>query len=158
MVGLNDLLIATGPLDIQAIANIDVEELIAQLEPIYEESEELTEDQLLRLRDLKSAAIAAWDLIRAVESETAVQSPVNVSQRGWYAVGVMEEILYRNPRSPVRGDMINLHSAASSFAQAGEYKRSLHILDEALQSAEIRPGDQAYLESERARVRELDSH
>lgn len=152
---LDDLLVASEPLDVPAVARIDIEELIAQLESIYSGDQEITKDQLLKLRDLKSAAIVAWDIIRKVEKQTVRQSPINISQRGWYAVGLMEEILYRNPNSPMMGDLINLHSAASSFCSAGDYERSLSLLDEALKSPEIRPRLRDYLQNQRLRVTEL---
>lgn len=84
----------------------------------------MSREELQKLYHAKSGGIIQWDILKKADA------PMQVSQRGHYALAVIEEILYRHPESPVYNDQVNLLSAASAYANAGETDTAIKLLEE----------------------------
>ena len=101
----------------------ELETLIAELE-LIRDGKPVSQDKLQKLRDLKSGAIMTLDLLKRGASS------VEISERGHYTIGLIEEILHRDPQSPVYADPKNLLYAASAYSNAGRNDLTIPLLDE----------------------------
>ena len=103
----------------------DLERVIAELE-LIKKGKPVSPEELKKIRDLKSGAVIIWDILRKTDV------PVEVSERGHYTIGLIEEIGYRNPQSPVHNDPFNLIYAACAYKDAGRKDLAVLLLDEFL--------------------------